>query len=226
MKPIILIVIAILVFLGILFFWKQSGGTLPEISRPSPMPPVVQKNMDELLHEFETEVIQNQPSAAALLRPGISEARLQQVETALGTPLHPELRALYRWHDGMERSQYLFPGYEFYSLEEALQLRDEANSYFREKGLELFMAHEANWLILFSDPAGDGYHYDFRKSYEDGGVFFVFRESAYRVDFPSLKNVLAGLIECYRQRAYQGSQTLDFGLEQQIMESFGRAEHQ
>ena len=198
---------------------------LPALNRNPLMPAVVNTDLNTLLQNFEAEVLAAQPEVAGLLQPGVTDAELDQAEAALGIPLHPEMRALYRWHNGMkEHSLYLFPGYDFYSLEEALRLRSDSNAYFKEKGMELFMAHEFNWLILFPDPAGDGYYYDYKKDYERGGIFFVFRESGYYIHFPSIKNLLAGLIECYQQGAYQGSETVDFKLEQQIMESYGRAE--
>lgn len=192
-------------------------------AEPLPSAPVqMDKTMDELLRELEAETLRNQPEAAALLHPGISEAALTEVEAGLETPLHPEIRALYQWHDGMDGAADLFPGYEFIPLEEAVRERQVANEEYRLRGLELFMTHEKNWLAVFMDPAGDGYFYDFKTEYSSGGVFFVFREADYRINFPSLRNLLAAIIECYRQGAYAGTQTLDFGLEVKIMETYGR----
>ncbi len=188
----------------------------------SHMPAVVEEDMDTILHEFETEVIQNQPLIKASLRPGISDEKLTEAETTLGAPIHPEMRAFYRWHDGLADGLQLFPGYEFYSLEKAIQTNKELDQAYKDKGMQLFMAHEASWLILFPDPAGDGYYYDHRRDYAHGGVFFNFRESGYYVFFPSIRNLLIALTECYQQGAYQGTETLDFDLESKIMQKYGQ----
>ena len=199
---------------------------LPEVPMTSEMPAVIEEDMDEIMHEFETEAIKNQPSIEASLRPGINDEKLMEAETALGAPLHPEMRTFYRWHDGLAGGLQLFPGYEFYSLEEAIQTNEELNQAYKEKGMQFFMAHEASWLILFPDPAGDGYYYDYKQDYARGGVFFNFRESAYYLYFPSIKNLLAALTECYRQGAYQGVETLDFDLELKIMRKYGQESQQ
>lgn len=83
------------------------------------------------------------------------------------------------------------------------------------------MAHEDNWLILFPDAAGDGYYYDPKRSYEAGGIFYNFREAGYYQYFPSIKNLLKAIVECYQNGVYPREAEADFDIEQQIMNKYG-----
>jgi cell wall assembly regulator SMI1 len=182
--------------------------------------------MDQVLRDFEVELAAHQPGLAEAFRPGMTAVGLEQAESEMGYPLHPELKALYRWHDGLNTNVELFPGYGFVSLEEAIRINREVNAAYARSGMGPLMAHEAAWLTLFPDPAGDGYYYDPAASYGSGGVFFNFRESGYYIHFPSIRNLLVALTECFRQGVYQGGQTLDFKAELRILTKYGRETRQ
>ena len=77
------------------------------------------------------------------------------------------------------------------------------------------------WLILFPDPAGDGYYYDPTKNCKNGGVFFNFRESGYYLYFPSIRNLLMAVVEGYRTGTYMPGETPNFELESRIMRKYG-----
>ncbi|NJC97694.1 MAG: hypothetical protein C3F07_14085 [Anaerolineales bacterium] len=85
------------------------------------------------------------------------------------------------------------------------------------------MAHEKNWLILFPDAEGDGYYYDPKTSYDTGGVFYNFRENSYYRYFPSIRNLLKAIIECYQNGVYPQGSIQDFELEDTIMDKYGIA---
>ena len=222
----LLLFILVLAALGL--GYSLIGDYMPSPGRKAvpPMPPVVDASMDEILEAFESRILADQPSVAEAWNPGITAAELAQAEAALGRPIHPEMQALYRWHNGLKRGTQLFPGYEFLALGDAIQLNRWLEAEYRKHGVQSLMAHEANWLTLFPDPAGDGYYYDPAASYDSGGVFFNFRESGYYMHFPSIKNLLAGLTECYRAGAYRGGETLDFDLENRILLKYGRETQQ
>lgn len=81
--------------------------------------------MNELLDRLQACVTVRFPSMAAALRPGASDAAIDAFEHAIGRPLPPPLRALYRWHDGQAESAGhpvlgLFFGLPFLPLEAAL----------------------------------------------------------------------------------------------------------
>jgi hypothetical protein len=125
-------------------------------------------------------------------------------------PRHESLRVLEQ-----------IPGCEFWSLETAIQTNHDLAAAYREHGVSALMVHEAGWLILFPDPGGDGYYYDPTKGYENGGVFFNFRESGYYLYFPSIRNLLMAVMEGYRTGAYMPGETQNFELESRIMRKYG-----
>jgi cell wall assembly regulator SMI1 len=218
-------IIAILVLLGLLAtwaYWRYYLHQVPLSPVDARMPPLVEPNMETILGALEFELQKNQAGIGELLLPGISEARLAEIEAGLGFPINPEVKALYRWHDGLAAGRELFPGYEFLSLEQAVQTNADLAQAYAKKGLGPLMASEATWLIMFPDPAGDGYYYDYRAEYPRGGIFFNFRESGYFIYFPSLRNLLSAIIDCYRQGVYKGTETTDFAREQQILQSYGQ----
>lgn len=205
-------------FLGALALIALFAACAP--ARPK-MPPVVNESLDDILTSLQIELEKYDPEIAKALQPGISPEELEKAEADLGRPLHPEIQALYRWHDGLAHGRELIPGHEFWSLEEAIRTNHELAAAYREHGVSALMAHEAGWLTLFPDPAGDGYYYDPTQSYPDGGVFYNFRESGYYLYFPSIRNLLAAVVECYRTGAYKYGEMLNFELELGILRKYG-----
>ena len=223
MRKYFLIFIAGLAIGGAVYFLaRRSSGTASK-SLPSGMPPVVGDSMADLLHSLEIELQKHQPDILASLQPGIEDRELERAETLLGRSIHPEMKELYRWHNGLGSDKELFPGFGFFSLEDAIQTNQGLTRQYKEKGVDLMMAHEENWLTLFPDPAGDGYYYDPSRNYESGGVFYNFRESgSYRI-FPSIRNLLKAVLECFQAGAYPPDSEPDFALEEQIMDQYDLA---
>lgn len=61
----------------------------------------------------------------------------------------------------------------------------------------VFSGHRDSWLTLLPDGAGDGYFFDPQRRASDGAVFYHFLETGHYVFFPSAKNLLTGISECY-----------------------------
>ena len=61
----------------------------------------------------------------------------------------------------------------------------------------VFAGHKQDWVHVLNDGAGDGYFFDPHRTDTEGAFFFNFAEDGYYVWFPSFRNFLAGLIECY-----------------------------
>lgn len=212
----------ILAALGLLYSLVAGSGIPLTRKAVPPMPPVVEQSMEEAIRGFEAELAAHQPGLDASWQSGITAAELGRAESAIGHPIHPEMQALYRWHNGLKANAELFPGYSFVSLEEAAHTNQEVNAAYARSGMGPLMSHEASWLILFPDPAGDGYYYDPAASYEGGAVFFNFRESGYYIHFPSVRNLLIALTECFRQGVYREGETTDFDREIRILTKYGR----
>jgi len=226
MRKIWLIMIGVLVIVGIIsFLFTLTLGTV-QTPRPPKMPPVVVETIDDILQSLESELAKHRPEIIPFLEPGATPEELEQAQTTLGTALHPEMQALYRWHNGLDNSQELFPGHGFWSLETAIQTNQELWIQYEEKGVGFLMAHERNWLSLFPDAAGDGYYYNPQKEYEAGGVFYNFREAGYYRYFPSIKNLLKAIVECYQNGVYPQGAEPDFDREDKIMNKYGAAVEQ
>lgn len=185
----------ILILVGLLlFFLFQSRSS---VSMAYVMSPVVPESMAELLNELDVVLAFLYPSLQPELRPGISPEELKQAEGRFGQSLHPDVRALYRWHNGVDGNRELFAGHGFYSLEDAVQIREDVSRLARMPGLNRLLEAEECLLVLFPDPAEDGYHYDSSQPYRMRGVFYVFREDGYYRYFPSLKNLIKAVLEFY-----------------------------
>jgi hypothetical protein len=224
MKKTIPFLVAITVAIGVFVYILVT--VLFRASRPVQrlsMPAVVEEPMEAILQSLETELNTHNSAVIASLYPGISDEELRQAEASLGRSIHPEMKALYRWHNGLANDMELFPGHGFLPLGLAIQTNRELTEQYRDKGFSLLMAHEKHWLILFPDSAGDGYYYDPVKDYETGGVFYNFREAGYYRYFPSIKNLLKALVECYRQGAYLPKGETNFEVEERILNNYGIA---
>jgi hypothetical protein len=202
MKKTVRVVAAILALAGLIYFLLPFLFRVPRAQPPTLMPPVVKESMDALLQSLEGELRIHRSGVLPFFQPGSSDEQLRKVEAEMGQSIHLEMQALYRWHNGLANDIELFPGHGFWSLEQALRTNRELNEQYREKGFSLLMAHEEHWLILFPDSAGDGYYYDPVQTYETGVVFYNFREAGYYRHFPSVKNLLKAIVECYQQGAY------------------------
>jgi hypothetical protein len=102
-----------------------------------------------------------------------------------------------------------------------LKRNRQLNADLQQRGYAALLAEEQHWLELFPDGGGDGYYYDPMRPYERGGVFYNFRETGYFIEFPSIKNLLAAIVECYRRGAYAGDGEVQYELEQQILLRYG-----
>ena len=64
----------------------------------------------------------------------------------------------------------------------------------------VFAGHRKGWVHVLDDGAGDGYFYDPARMDTKGAFFYHLGEGGYYVWFPSFRNFLSGVIECYETR--------------------------
>jgi cell wall assembly regulator SMI1 len=197
---ILVVLIAVLVVGG-----KKATRSFFYPELPS-LPPVVAQSTEELLARLQPVLEQKAPEVARVLQPGISDEQIQALESKGKFHLSGELKALYRWHDGMSTNGWLnfIPGHFFYPLEEvvagrlALEAQVKANTRAQRAAFEIFAGHTKSWVMILDDGAGDGYFYD----PERNSFFYHFAETANYQWYPSLRNFLAGVIECYETGAF------------------------
>lgn len=204
--------------------------------KPGSLPPVVSETMDQCLARLQATLDQHAPQVAQALQPGLSAAEITALEQKGGFRLSDDLRALYRWHNGMSASSTLgLLGLErFLPLEEIVQgqtvLRQQSApaNLVQRMAYAVFVGHRHSWVPVLTDNAGDGYFYDPERMDAEGAFFHHFAEDGSYLWFPSLRNFLAGLMECYETGAIKVAADgkkleEDFSRSQKIWARFGRS---
>ncbi len=174
--------------------------------KPRNLPPVVSQNVEQLLAKLQAAIETNAPAVSQALQPGLSEAQISALESQGG--LSANLRAFYRWHDGMTTNTTLglLPGQRFLPLEQCVAERvmigqqTGAAASAQRAAFAVFAGHRKNWVHVLDDGAGDGYFYDPERTEGNGAFFYHMAEGGYYVWFPSFKNFLSGVVECYETR--------------------------
>jgi cell wall assembly regulator SMI1 len=203
-----------------------------------PMPAVVGDPMSQILAHLEAILKTNAPQVLAELQPGLSVEQIAKLETQYHIQVPEEIKAIYEWHNGSARlaatnrlSEFI-PLYRFLPLDEALADRamtaPEQAPFIQRTFYRLFAGHRDSWVCLFDDGAGDGYWFDPNRKPSEGAVFYNFTEEASYIFFPSPKNLMAGVAECYAQGAFHLKKDSsppgleeDFERTQQIWGRFG-----
>ncbi len=197
------------------------------------MPAVVQTSAAELLQELEQQLRANFPTIAATLQPGLSDAEITALETQGGFKLSEDLRAFYRWHNGMQTNTTLtfITGHYFPSLQSVVAdhkatVQSRPNTAAQRVAANLFTAHTAGWLEILPDRAGDGFVYDTKRKDADGAFFYHFTEGSEFVYFPAFRNFLAATVESIKSGAYHPdkdgrSMEEDFAKVEAIWNKFG-----
>jgi len=179
--------------------------------KPRSLPPVVSETTEILLDRLQSTLQKHAPMVLTNLYPGLSEAQLIAFEAEGGLQLPEEMRALYRWRNGAFTNQAdgIIPGHWFPPLEwllanrAALRAQLQAHTAVQIAAYRVFTGHREGWIEVFPDGAGDGYFYDPKRSEKEGPFFYNFAETGYYQWFPSFRNFLAGVIECYESGAYR-----------------------
>jgi len=177
--------------------------------KPHGLPPVVGQTIEQLLARLQAVLETNMPIVAQALQPGLSDAQIAALEAQGGFRLSDDLRALYRWRNGIGTNSTvgLLAGQRFVPLDEIVRERavvvDQVKSapMHQRAAFSVFAGHRADWVQILDDGAGDGYFYDPKRLDAEGAFFHHFAEVGYYLWFPSVRNFLAGVIECYENRA-------------------------
>lgn len=181
------------------FFYPQSNR----------LPTIVSMSTEQLLNQLQLVLETNAPLVAQSLEPGLSDEKISELESQGGFRLSKELKALYRWHNGMATNSPigLVPGQRFIPLDEFVRQKTlmcqqaDSETFIQGFVYKIFAGYRKNWVQVMDDGAGDGYFYDPDRA--DGAFFFHFTEVGYYRWFPSLNNFLAGTIECYEKKVFK-----------------------
>lgn len=196
------LIAAIVVTLSLAGPWMQRAFFYPKARG---LPPVVSQTTDQLLTELQSVLETHAPIVARTLQPGLSGAQIAALEGQGGFRLSDDLRALYRWHNGIptNSSVGLLAGQRFVPLDEVVRQRALVEQQLisaprpQRAAFSVFAGHRTGWIQVLDDGAGDGYFYDPKRTDAEGAFFYHFAEVRYYLWFPSVRNFLAGVIECY-----------------------------
>jgi len=212
------------------------------------MPPVVGQTTEEILSQLELVLKSKAPQILTSLQPGLSTAKINELERQSGVQLPDEIRALYRWRNGFNLNRLNsgglrvagpMPGHYFLPLDVALQIPNSKSNQVADATLtqraafNVFAGFTKSWITLFDDGAGDGYFFDPQRQPSEGAVFYHFMEDGQYVFFPSAKNLYAGMVKCYEQDAFfwkegtnGASLDEDFSVSSKIWNKFGASSTQ
>jgi cell wall assembly regulator SMI1 len=202
---------------------------------PKKMPPLVNRPIPELLNELETLMESKAPQVLKQMQPGLSDKEIAVLEQNAGVHLPEDMKALYRWRNGCKSRNPLLtgliPGQRFLPLDEVLarppnQLSKP--SLVQEVAFNVFAGHTKSWITLFDDGAGDGYFFDPDRKFSEGAIFYHFAEDMSYTFFPSLQNLISGILQCYKQSVFTikdtpsgSAQQEDFERSAKIWDEFG-----
>ena len=176
--------------------------------KPHGLPQVVSLTAEQLLFRLQAVLETNAPLVAQSLQAGLTDTQISALEAQGGFHLSKDLKLLYRWHNGMSTNSVcgLLPGQRFLPLDEfvrekAIMRQQLASATTVQKvGLSVFAGYMKSWVHVLDDGAGDGYFYDPERTDAEGAFFYHMAEVRYYVWFPSLRNFLSGIVECYESR--------------------------
>lgn len=180
---------------------------------PSAMPPVVEESAEQLLQRLEIVLRERAPTIADSLQPGLTKEQISEIESRYNIRLTDDLRSFYRWHNGMSATgpRDFIPGHRFLPLEEAAKQRASLHEQLQSATVlqrissAVLIGHRIDWLPVLDDGSGNGYFYDPDRSDQEGAFFYHFAEDIDYFFFPSVRNFLAGAIECFEADAYRVS---------------------
>jgi len=185
-------------------------GTSSGYPQPHTLPAIVDEDLLTVLSDLEVTLREHAPTVAESLQPGLSNQEIMELEETYGFQLTDELRALYKWHNGTSSETVIdfIPGHRFLSLDEAVRERVALRSELKESTVlqraayDAVASHMTPWLTLLSDGAGDGYFYDPTRQSAGCEIFYTITELGHFVFYPSLKNLLTQIRDCYDSGAY------------------------
>lgn len=184
--------------------YVDSGDAYPHAP---PMPPVVEELFPDLLSRLDGVLQEKAPQVASTLRPGLTLEQIRELERVFSVTLTEELRQLYQWHDGQDRSglMSLTASDQFVPLHDVLQERKILMENLKSEKYEAFrklIELQKDRLNILQNGSGDGYSVDLGRKPEDGATFYSVHDDFDWVFYPSPKNLFAAITECYETSAY------------------------
>jgi cell wall assembly regulator SMI1 len=158
--------------------------------------------LHKALHEVVAHLTRLGRSVVSQLQPGLSDQDVARVEATLPFQLTEEVRAVYRFCNGIALDptkvlghQWFFPGFYLPSLEHARE---------RFEGRKLAAQWRKGWFPLFEDGAGDFYIVPCKKKPLDRApvIGFIHGEPEQPIEYLDVTTMIETLADCYAQGAF------------------------
>jgi hypothetical protein len=161
MSPAAIITLVVLLLVVASIFLARLALRMFFYPRPRAFPPAAtDQTIEQLLARLDQALEAHARGVAVTLRPGLTEEQINALEWKHHCALSDDLRALYRWRDGMphgEKTPDFIPGHHFVPLAEAMEMRNELRR--QVSGLSptqlvfftIFASHRAGWLPVLDD---------------------------------------------------------------------------
>jgi hypothetical protein len=164
----------------------------------------------QLFQELVAEVRRINPSAAELLRPGLSPEVAKQKLAALAFQVTPDAAALYTWADGADGRFEMLPGAYFIPLNEALLEFEEVHGI-RDELEQIFPERYRDSFRFLTDWSDGGYAFGRIDSPSQGEIVHRCIHAPWLLAYHDLADLLKTSIACYRQGVMRsGSDPPDF----------------
>ena len=236
------IAVVLLILIGLTTFFTNG---LRQFFYPfaPPMPAEVSTPTVKILSQLENILKAKAPQVLEAMQSGLSAEQITALERKNGIQIPEDIKALYKWHNGCRilkvngNKRFIdgpIPAHRFMPLDEALtEVQAIRKGVAKESMLQrvffyIFAGHRNTWICLFDDGCGDGYFYDPERKPVDGSVFYCMAEDMNYLFFPSVKNLLAGIVKCYEEGAFTWKDgradaclVADFELSEKIWQEFG-----
>lgn len=151
--------------------------------------------MRQIIQQLDSHLKQNAPELYSTLKPPLTNAQIDALETQYSIKLPADVREIYLWKNGQDEESYksLYGNKTFLSLEQAIEARDFLNEeLFAKTPEDQFKIKNwwnKDWIPLFYNGGGDYVCYDPMGIFTNkpGQIIDYYHDAYYRmVSAPSL----------------------------------------
>jgi hypothetical protein len=143
---------------------------------------------------------------AKLMRPGLSEDEILTRMSGLPFRLSREFIELHRWRDGVP-AEGRADDLSFFEFHRFLPLDDVLTNFHTTYPIVKQFYDLTDWLMVFQDPAGDGYGLlGGPRQAEATPVTFLFEGEGVQIVFDSLSHMLRTVVAAFDQGVFTWSQ--------------------
>ena len=202
------VVLVIAIGFGIAFKDKLKAYTDNMVyPKAQNMPVSVKVSLDDTLKQLQKAIDEKSPDLKKLMRPGLTKEQIAKLVDKYEMPLPEPMYKLYMWHDGSNLPSMgaVASDHRFATLEGAMSSLDkirELNKALAKKNKLPETMYTSNLLSIYSNNSL-ALQYDLTRKPEEGAYVMSFFKPGFFCFFPSLRNALTAIAECYESGAFK-----------------------